>query len=94
MDLKKTKTNVTFSLTIEAKEKAKNDAEKQGLKTSAYVQQLILKSMYGKVIKEEEANEKLIAAAPELLEVLLVCHGRLHNDTIVTVEQKIQDSLW
>jgi hypothetical protein len=44
MDLKKTKTNVTFSLTIEAKEKAKNDAEKQGLKTSAYVQQLILKS--------------------------------------------------
>jgi len=30
----------------------------------------------------------------KLLEVLLVCHGRLHNDTIVTVEQKIQDSLW
>jgi hypothetical protein len=26
----------------------------------------------------------------ELLEVLLVCHGRDHNDTIVTVERKIQ----
>lgn len=26
----------------------------------------------------------------KLIEVLLVCHGRLHNDTICTVEQKIQ----
>jgi len=26
----------------------------------------------------------------ELLEVLLVCHGRLHNDTIVTVERKLE----
>ena len=25
----------------------------------------------------------------KLLEVLLVCHGRLHNDTIVTVERKL-----
>ena len=26
----------------------------------------------------------------ELIEVLLVCHGRAHNDTIVTVERKVQ----
>ena len=26
----------------------------------------------------------------ELIEILLVCHGRDHNDTIVTVERKIQ----
>ena len=25
----------------------------------------------------------------ELLEVLLVCHGRCHNDTIVVVERKL-----
>jgi hypothetical protein len=25
----------------------------------------------------------------ELLEVLLVCHGRCHNDTLVTVERKL-----
>ena len=29
----------------------------------------------------------------EIIEVLLVCHGRLHNDTIVTVERKIQEAL-
>ena len=29
----------------------------------------------------------------EIIEVLLVCHGRLHNDTIVTVERKIQTGL-
>jgi hypothetical protein len=29
----------------------------------------------------------------KLIEVLLVCHGRLHNDTIVTVEQKVQTHL-
>jgi len=29
----------------------------------------------------------------KLIEVLLVCHGRLHNDTIVTVEQKVQTKL-
>lgn len=29
----------------------------------------------------------------ELIEVLLVCHGRLHNDTICTVEQKIQANI-
>jgi len=28
----------------------------------------------------------------ELLEILLVCHGRDHNDTIVTVERKIQSA--
>lgn len=27
-----------------------------------------------------------------LIEVLLVCHGRLHNDTIVTVERKMQSN--
>jgi hypothetical protein len=26
----------------------------------------------------------------ELIEVLLVCHGGSHNDTIVTVERKIK----
>ena len=26
----------------------------------------------------------------EIVEILLVCHGRTHNDTIVTVEKKIQ----
>ena len=30
----------------------------------------------------------------KLIEVLLVCHGRLHNDTIVTVEQKIHSQEW
>lgn len=29
----------------------------------------------------------------ELIEVLLVSHGRLHNDTIVTVEKKVQSQL-
>jgi len=29
----------------------------------------------------------------EILEILLVCHGSDHNDTIVTVERKIQPSL-
>ena len=29
----------------------------------------------------------------EIIEILLVCHGRAHNDTIVTVERKIQGSL-
>ncbi len=29
----------------------------------------------------------------EIIEVLLVCHGRLHNDTIATVERKIQSNL-
>lgn len=29
----------------------------------------------------------------ELLEILLVCHGAHHNDTIVTVEHKVQGSL-
>jgi len=29
----------------------------------------------------------------ELLEILLVCHGRAHNDTIVTVERKISASM-
>lgn len=28
-----------------------------------------------------------------IIEILLVCHGRLHNDTIVTVEKKIQPTL-
>jgi len=28
-----------------------------------------------------------------IIEILLVCHGRSHNDTIVTVEQKIQGNL-
>ncbi len=27
------------------------------------------------------------------IEILLVCHGRAHNDTIVTVERKIQSTL-
>ncbi len=26
----------------------------------------------------------------EIIEILLICHGRAHNDTIVTVERKIQ----
>jgi hypothetical protein len=26
----------------------------------------------------------------EIIEILLVCHGRVHNDTIVTVERKVQ----
>ena len=26
----------------------------------------------------------------EIIEILLVCHGRAHNDTIVTVERKVQ----
>jgi hypothetical protein len=30
----------------------------------------------------------------KLIEVLLVCHGRLHNDTIVTVERKTQSHLF
>ena len=29
----------------------------------------------------------------EILEILLVCHGRAHNDTICTVERKVQDVL-
>jgi hypothetical protein len=29
----------------------------------------------------------------EIIEVLLVCHGRAHNDTIITVERKIQGNL-
>ena len=29
----------------------------------------------------------------EIIEVLLVCHGRLHNDTIVTVERKLQSAM-
>lgn len=29
----------------------------------------------------------------ELVEILLVCHGRAHNDTIVTVERKWQQSM-
>lgn len=27
----------------------------------------------------------------EIIEILLVCHGRAHNDTIVTVDRKIQN---
>ena len=30
----------------------------------------------------------------KIIEILLVCHGRLHNDTICVVEQKIQDKLF
>lgn len=30
----------------------------------------------------------------ELQEILLVAHGSQHNDTIVTVEKKIQNSLF
>lgn len=30
----------------------------------------------------------------ELVEILLVCHGRAHNDTIVTVERKITKSMF
>ncbi len=29
----------------------------------------------------------------KLIEVLLICHGRLHNDTIVTVERKVNCDL-
>ena len=29
----------------------------------------------------------------EIIEILLVCHGRAHNDTICTVERKIQGNL-
>jgi len=29
----------------------------------------------------------------ELIEILLVCHGRAHNDTIVTIERKISSVL-
>jgi len=29
----------------------------------------------------------------KIVEILLVCHGGLHNDTIVTIEKKIQNSL-
>jgi hypothetical protein len=29
----------------------------------------------------------------EIIEILLVCHGRAHNDTIVTVERKVQSCL-
>ena len=29
----------------------------------------------------------------EIVEILLVCHGACHNDTIVTVERKIQSTL-
>jgi len=29
----------------------------------------------------------------ELVEILLVCHGRAHNDTIVTVERKVNNRL-
>jgi len=29
----------------------------------------------------------------KIIEILLVCHGRAHNDTIVTVERKIQSNL-
>ena len=29
----------------------------------------------------------------EIIEILLVCHGRAHNDTIVTVERKIASSM-
>ena len=28
----------------------------------------------------------------QIIEILLVCHGRAHNDTIVTVERKVQHS--
>lgn len=30
----------------------------------------------------------------EIVEILIVCHGREHNDTIVTVERKIQQTLF
>lgn len=30
----------------------------------------------------------------EILEILLVCHGRAHNDTIVTVERKLTKSMF
>ena len=29
----------------------------------------------------------------EIIEILLVCHGGAHNDTIVTVERKTQGNL-
>jgi len=29
----------------------------------------------------------------EIIEILLVCHGRAHNDTIVTVERKVQGNM-
>jgi len=29
----------------------------------------------------------------EIIEILLIAHGRNHNDTIITVEQKVQDTL-
>jgi len=44
MSIKETKVLVTYSLSIEAKEKAKEQAEKKGLKVSAWIRELILKS--------------------------------------------------
>jgi len=29
----------------------------------------------------------------QIIEILLVCHGRAHNDTIVTVDRKVQSNL-
>ncbi len=29
----------------------------------------------------------------EIIEILLVCHGRAHNDTIVTVDRKVKSGL-
>ena len=29
----------------------------------------------------------------EIIEILLVCHGRAHNDTIVTVERRVQSGM-
>ena len=30
----------------------------------------------------------------EAIEIMLVCHGRAHNDTIVTIERKVQASMY
>lgn len=40
------------------------------------------------VLSKEEVNR--LEAGFEIIEILLVAHGLHHNDTIVTVERKIQ----
>ena len=44
MSIKQTKTLVTYSLSIEAKEQAKSKAAKKGKSASGYIQELILKA--------------------------------------------------
>jgi len=60
----------SITISQKANDKAEKKAEKEGRNFSNWIEQ-----------KEEEANEKLIAAAPELLEVLLELRNGDYNLT-------------